>query len=461
MDARDRRDVTVVGGGITGLLTAAHLADAGVRVTVLEGRHTVGGQIRSIALAGSRVDVGAESLHLGAPGVLELLRRVGLDGDLVDAESSTTWVATRRGLRTLPAGMGPAGPTRLWPVATSRVLSPAGLLRAAAEPFLPDTRPWGDVAVGTYLTRRFGRQLTQRLVDPLLGNLHAGDVHRLSLAAAAPQLDAAARRSRSLVLDRRRQPITAPPRFVTVAGGLRRITDRLATDPRVDVRCSTPVVALAGRPDGYDVATEAGPPLRADAVVLAVPAAAAARLVASLDRPASRLLGDLETASVVTAVVAYRTGDVDRSPVGRANGLLVPSGSGRILKAATFLSHKWAHLATDGTTLVRLSAGRAGEDHIARLTDDELLAALVADLADLTGLTATPTAAVVERWPDTMPQLVTGHQQTMAAVRRRLAGHRITLAGAAYDGVGIASCIRAAEHAGRSVLASAPQEQLT
>lgn len=441
--------VTVVGAGITGLLTAVGLADAGAEVTVVESSDTVGGQIRGADIDGMTVDVGAESLHTATPGLLELLQRLRLDVAIVDAQQGHTLLSAGGRLRPLPRGMGPAGPSRLWPVATSRILSPAGLLRAACEPFVPRSHHGPDVAVGTYLTSRFGAQLTDRLVDPLLGNLHAGDVHRLSLAAATPPLDRTARRHRSLVLGRRGGRPGPPPRFVTLAGGLGRTPRALAADPRITVRLSSPVTRLQPiSTGGYRVLGDAGELTRADAIVLAVPSAVAARLIAPLDAPAGQALRVIESATVATVVVGYSPAEVEEHPAFRANGLLVPSTAGRLLKAATFLGRKWPHLASDETFLVRMSAGRAGESQLDDLTDGDLVERLHDDLAELTGLGTAPHLAVVRRWPATMPQLHVGHLDAIASVRGRLdAHHRIVLAGAAYDGVGIGNGLRSARAA--------------
>ncbi|MFP4636234.1 MAG: protoporphyrinogen/coproporphyrinogen oxidase, partial [Nitriliruptoraceae bacterium] len=167
------RQVAVVGAGITGLVAARRLAAAGAQVTVLEQAATVGGQLSAVELAGQRIDVGAESVFTAAPGPLELIDELGLSQQLVAANEATTWIWTHRGLRPLPEGFTPAGPSRLGPVLTSGVLSPRGMLRAGLEPLLPAQRDDGDVAVGTYLDRRFGREVTDRLVDPLLGGLHS------------------------------------------------------------------------------------------------------------------------------------------------------------------------------------------------------------------------------------------------------------------------------------------------
>jgi protoporphyrinogen/coproporphyrinogen III oxidase len=449
--------VAVVGAGITGLLTARHLAEGGAAVTVLEASPRVGGQILTADVSGARVDLGAEALHVASPELCDLLERLDLEDDLVAARPGTTWVATGRGPRRLPEGMGPAGPTKLWPVVRSRVLSPRGLLRAACEPLVPGAHPGEDVAVGSYLSRRFGAQLTDRLVDPLLGNLHAGDVRRLSLASTVPHLDGVARRSRSIVLDRRGRTPGAPPRFVTLTGGLGRLTDRLAADPRVTVRRDHPVTALVPGGGRYEVRGPDGATLAADAVVLAVPAAVATRLLRTVAPGVAELLGRQEVASVATAILTYPRGQVREHPLADGTGLLVPSGTGRTLKAATVLSRRWPHLDDGGVVRLRVSAGRAGEERLAWLSDHELLHELRRDLAELTGLTTTPTEVVLQRWPETMPQLVVGHRAAIAEARERLdADHRIHLAGAPYDGVGISSCVRSAGATARRVLADTP-----
>lgn len=443
------RQVAVIGGGITGMAAARLLADAGAHPIVFEARDRVGGQVRTCRVGGADVDVGAEALHTASADVMDLVRQLHLDDQVITAGAGTTWLATPRGLRRLPAGVGPAGPTRLWPVITSGVLSPAGLLRAGMEPFARPVPGDEDIAVGHYLAGRFGSQVTSRLVDPLLGNLHAGDIERLSLAATLPHLDRLARTQRSIILGRRRTTAArGAPGFVTLRGGLARLTEALAGDPRLQVERATPVDAIAARGDHFLVNTGAQV-TRADALVLAVPAATAGRLLATIDPGARDALAGVRTATVATVIVGYpRTA----ASCLDGNGLLVPSASDRLLKAATFLGNKWPHLADHPTFLVRLSAGRIDDLRLSHLDDDTLAARLHTDLADLTGLRATPTTTLVQRWPATMPQLEVGHLDRVSHARQRLAGRRIALAGAAYDGVGISSCLASARQAVRHVV---------
>ncbi len=446
--------VVVVGAGISGVAAARDLATRGASVTVLEARDRVGGQLHAVEVGGRPVDVGAEALFTAAPEPLDLITELGLDDEVVAAERGTTWIASQRGLRPLPAGFGPAGPTSLWPMVASRVLSPLGMVRAGLEPLVPAARSDVDVSVGGYLGRRFGRELTEQLVDPLLGGLHSGDVGRLSLRAATPQLAALADRHRSLLLRRRSKPSSGPA-FVSLRGGLASLPRLLLRSlDGVEVRLASTVAAIEPAPGTRSrVHTVDGVTLDADAVVLALPAAAAGRVVAASSPSAAAELACLRAASVAVAVLAF-PGVAAATPALAGTGLLVPSGQGYLLKAATFLSSKWPHHADQGRVLVRVSAGRAGDDRAMELDDGALVERLVDELRALTGLGQDPEAVHVHRWPSTMPQLEVGHHERLeratGALRRDLPG--VVLAGAPYHGPGLSACIRSGARAADRII---------
>ncbi|WP_392507611.1 protoporphyrinogen oxidase [Naumannella halotolerans] len=446
------RRVVVIGGGLTGLTTAWALRDADLQVTVLESSDRIGGQLHSLApaeLNGALIDVGAESVHLGAPHLAKLVTELGLRDEVVTAEPGSSRLLTRRGLRPLPAGVGPTGPTRLGPVLRSGIVPVPGLLRAGLEPLF--ARPvTEDISVGDFVRRRFGSAITEIFVDPLLGNLHAGDVDRLSLAAVAPTLAPMATTGRSMLL-RRRPPASGAPMFASWPQGLARLVDGLAAQAGAEVRTGTPATGLRREGSGWVVQT-AEEELVADQVVLAVPQSALKGLIGTHFPAAAELLAQTRTADVATIALAYPSAAAEQL---EGNGVLLRTDSGRVLKAATWLSRKWARLAGPDQFLVRASAGRVGSSVLDELDDAALAARIHRDLQETTGLRVTPRASVVTRWPEAFPQLEVGHRARIAQVREQLRGSGLLLAGAPVDGLGISATVRSALSAADEVLTGA------
>lgn len=451
-----KKRIVVVGAGLAGLVAARELTGRGHQVTVLEAADRVGGQVRTVQLHGLPVDVGAEAMHLGAPQLAGLVASLGLTESVVGANPGSSWLHTRRGLTPLPAGVGPTGPTRLGPVIRSGLLTPLALARAGLEPLFA-RKVSGDISVGAFTTGRFGRRVTETFVDPLLGNLHAGDVDRLSLVSTAPQLVPVAREGRSLVLRKRPTPpagAAAVPMFASFAEGLGRLTDALVA--QLPVRLASPARELrrtgAGSPDGgeWEVITDAET-ITADEVLLAVPAAVAGELLAPHHPQVSAELTLGRVADVATVVLAYPAAVAKNPALAGGNGLLLNSRSGRLVKAATFLSRKWAHLGSDEVFLIRASVGRAGSD-VLELHDDTYLGRQVhKEVAELAGIAERPVDTVVTRWLGAYPQLEVGHAARMQQVRELLSGSGVRLVGSAYDGLGMPSVVKSAQAAAAAV----------
>ena len=353
---------------------------------------------------------------------------------------------------------GSGGSTRLWPIVRSGALSPLGMARAALEPALPASREQrsntcGDSSVGSFITERFGAEVTDRLVDPVLGSLHAGDVRRLEPTAATPMLAAKAARNRSLLLGSARDR-HAPPSFVTLPGGLSSLVDRVLLGSEVEVHLGTRVEALERAGNGYALGTGSHERDSFDAVVVALPAVPALKLLQPLLGADAEPLTTLRTASVATVVVAWDAAQAASCKALRATGILTPSKAGTLMKAATFLSTKWPQLRSPEHYLFRLSAGRVGEHRVGSLSDEELAEQMVDELKHATGLAGSPLHTAVHRWPDALPQLEVGHLDKMATVRSALARTPgVQLAGGAYDGLGISSCVAAGRRSAEALIA--------
>ena len=451
-----RPHIAVIGGGVSGLMCARTLSRQGARVTLFEASEKIGGQIKNISIQGQLIDVGAEAIHLSAPGMQSLLEELGLAESLIHSNPGMAWLWGKNGLRPLPSGVGPSGPRRLLPVLRARVLTLGGLMRAGLEPIIPRTKINGDIAVGTFLQKRFGREVVDRLLDPILGSLHAGNVYKLSLKAVAPELAKVADSGRSIMMSRKGKKTGAPMSFATWPDGLTSLATHLLDDTDVTVRADSPVTSIIFKSNtSYELQFKTGSPMTVDGLVLAVPARIAAVLLQTLSPEAGALLKKIRYASVATTILVFPKSELNDISALSGTGLLVPSSKARILKAATFLTRKWPHLAVSPFFFLRLSSGRIDEQYIDGLDDSALVARLRSDLKDATGITASPTNYHVQRWPDALPQLEVKHMELIADVRKKLNEHpAIALAGASYDGIGISSCLRSGERAALACLAT-------
>ena len=433
-----------MGAGVAGLTAARALADAGHEVVVLEGADEVGGKLRRRAVGGVVVDVGAEAMLNRRPEGVELARALGLE--VVHPTDAASRVWTRDALRPLPRSLMGA-PLDLDQLAESGVLTPEGLARARDERVLPVE---GDVTVGDLVAARFGDEVTDRLVEPLLGGVYAGRAREISARAATPQLVALAERG-SILAQADGLPGSDVPVFAGVPGGMARLVDALAQG--LDVRTGAPVQELRRKADGFE-ARCARTSTTADVIVLATPAAPTAKLLAELAPEAARELAAIEYASVAVVTLAFRAADVPALAETDASGFLVPPVDRRRIKASTFSFAKWGWVreAGDGLLLLRTSLGRHREADTLQVTDDELVAASLRDLAEATGVAATPVDTHVQRWGGGLPQYAVGHLDRVARIRADVARvPGLALAGAAYDGVGIPAVIASGHRAATEV----------
>lgn len=438
--------VVVVGAGMSGLAAAYELRGR-ARVVVLESSSRLGGKLRVSEVGGVPVDEGADAMLRRTPAGVDLATAVGLD--LISPTTGQAYVRSYGRLRPLPAGTVLGIPADLRSLARSELLSAVGLARVPLDLIAPGHPVTDDVSVGALVARRFGREVVERLVDPLLGGVYAGRADLLSLRATLPTLVAPLARHRSLLLAARAAraagPASAPgPVFAGVQGGLGRLPAAIAAASGARILLGTTVRELTRTPTGWRLTTgPASAPayLEADAVVLAVPAAPAARLLAP-HVPVGDLEGiDYASVAIVTLVLA---GD---SP-GRGSGYLVPAVEGLTTKAVTFTSRKWG---LAGPAVLRASIGRYGEPVDLQRDDDELVELVRTDLELVVGPTGRLVDSRVTRWGGGLPQYAVGHLDRVRRIKASLPAG-LAVAGAAYDGVGVPAVIRSGREAAAGVL---------
>ena len=443
--------VVVIGAGIAGLAAAHRLLERGARVTVLEASDRVGGKLLPGEVAGARVDLGAESMLARRPEAVALAREVGLADRLQPPATATASLWTRGALRPFPQGhvMGVPGTAS----ALAGVLSEEGLARIERDAELPRTEVGDDVAVGEYVAERLGREVVDRLLEPMLGGVYAGDAYRISMRSAVPQLFQVARTHTSLtegVRELQAKAVAAQqtgPVFMGIRGGIGTLPLAVADSVRArggEILTRTPVTELRRTPEGDWRVGSGEREWRADAVVVAAPAPVAARLLRAETPGAAAELDAVEYASMALVTLAYRR---DGAALPDGSGFLVPPVDGRTIKASTFASRKWGWIADENPDLVvlRTSVGRYGETEILRRDDSELVEISRHDLKAATGLDATPVDTRVTRWDDGLPQYPVGHHARVARIREHIARlPGLAVCGAPYDGVGIPACIASA-----------------
>jgi protoporphyrinogen/coproporphyrinogen III oxidase len=488
----------VVGGGIAGLAAAWELVgprllgagtpgvpDTEVEVTVFEPAH-LGGKLRTTGFLGRQVDEAPDSLITRVPDGVELCQELGLGDELVAPAASRAVLFSQGKLQPLPAGLVLGVPSRFLPLLRSRILSPAGAARASLDAVLPTSSPGTDTSVFNLVASRFGREVADRLVGPLLGTIHAGDTKQLSAAATAPQLLSAARTTRSLMAGLRRATTSgtatspgaasAGPLFVAPRSGMQSLADRLA-ERLGDLGARFFPVEVSGlRREGRSVVIE--PVGEAfDGVVLAIPAPAAFSLIEPLTGPGAPIpLGSMNFASV--AVVTLGFGVEAFEVPADLSGVLVAPGSGMMMTACSFGSNKWPHWAAPGSVVLRVSVGRTGDETWTALDDETLVERLCAELGTVfgglglgglglgglglgrrgprsrgPGMPPAPLGWRVSRWPRSMPQYEVGHLEKVTLAKQAIARQApmVAVAGSSYGGVGVPSCIASGRRASREL----------
>lgn len=544
--------VAVIGGGISGLAAAFELAGARDKggllldIVLVEAGRSLGGKIQTTQFARRQVDMGPDAFIARRPEAIRLCRELGIEEELTHPATTGASVYARGKLRELPDGLALGVPTKLAPLARSRILGARGLARASvdllrvaptrtkqrtAKPGAlqvsaggpgpapanlsigADRSAGADRSIGEMISRRMGSQVVDLLADPLIGGIHAASVKEMSSAAVFPALLDAYGGGGSLMRALRPRPALDPPSsgppaspespepppavFATMRSGLGYLVDQLhetVASMGVAVRTSSEVTAVE-RSDGcWTLRLSCGVPtseetLRVDAVVLAVPPWQAARVLsadgagegsgqipggpqtaspwsharASGDpvgtcQSMAALLGQIRWSDVALVTLeldeaAFEKADARRGYPLRGTGFLVPANSGTLMTACTWLDAKWAHLRRPSTRLVRISAGRHEDRRQAELDDDDLVERLLGDLDRLTGISTEPRAQMVKRWPRAFPHYRVGHLDLVKEIRARARSlPYVTLAGAAYGGVGIPACIGSGREAARELL---------
>jgi len=445
-----RTDVAIVGGGIAGLTVAYRLAQRGVSFLLLEAQAQFGGVIRTEIAGGFVIDAGPDAILAQKPEGMALIREVGLSDRLLPTNQAkrAVFILHRGRLHSLPEGMILAVPTRIGPFLRSGLFSWPGKLRMGLDMVIPGRKDGGDESIASFLRRRFGEECVERLGEPLLAGIHAGDPERLSIQSTFPRFVDIERRSGSLV---RGMLLHRPPKgggaaaFYSLEGGLVELVDALvARIPANQALAGRRLAAISANHSGYRLTLADGDLVEARTVVMALPAPLAAPLLEPLAPAVAPLLAGIPFASTATVSLGYRREDVSDPLDGY--GMVVPKTEGLRCSACSFLSTKFPGRAPAGHVLLRGFLGGVRDPQVLE-QDDEALAALVRrEMTPVLGLRGEPVLQRVCRWPSTTPQMEVGHAERITRLDAEIAKQPgLHLIGAGLRGTGIPDCVAEAQ----------------
>jgi oxygen-dependent protoporphyrinogen oxidase len=451
--------VVIVGGGISGLSAAYDLSKAGIAATIVERRARLGGVIQTEYLHGCTLESGPDS-YLGIkPAAGELIREVGLGGDIIGSNDHLRVTYIWRGGRLvpLPDGLMMMVPTRLAPMVASPLLGWGTKIKMGLEVFRkPARRAPGDRSVAEFITDHYGRESLDYLAEPLLSGVYGGDPGRLSASSVLTRFVELENKYGSLtkgVLAERAKAAahggrSPGPLFNTLKGGLATLVGEIESC----ISGSTTVIhgeAEALEPGRIRVNGEW---VAASEVILACPAYEAAALVRSIDPALAGLLGQVDYSSSLTLSLGY-----DQATFGRelkGFGFLVPAKERRRLVACTWVQNKFSHRVPCDKIVLRCFFGGAGDAEVLGETDESIVAIAKDEILRILGVSAEPTFYSIARWPRSMAQYTVGHQQRLKEIETRAAAQPgLYLAGNAYYGIGIPDCIKTGREAARKIAA--------
>lgn len=455
--SEQKKRVVIVGGGITGLSAAFYMQKAAreqnlpIEVTLIEATNRLGGKIQTVRRDGFVIERGPDSFLIRKKSMGTFANDLGIGDDLVRNATGQAYILMNGELQPIPGGSVMGIPTKLGPFMKSDLFSLAGKLRAAGDFVLPRSGVEGDQSLGHFFRRRFGAEIVENLIEPLLSGVYAGDIDHMSLQSTYPQFYEVEKKHRSLILGMKKTtPKQVPQKdghgasrkgaFHSLRYGLESIVE--AAEQQLEpgtVRKGIRIQNISKQGTQTVLELNTGETVVADSVIVTTGHMAASQLFAS--HGLLQGLKEIQTTSVATVALAFPAEAVVQDREG--TGFLVSRSNDYSITACTWVHRKWPTSTPEGKILLRAFVGRVGEDAIVDLPDDEIERIVLEDLSKIITIKGKPDFSVITRFKEDRPQYRVGHRQRVDTARAELKKEfpNVKLAGASYDGVGLPDCV--------------------
>lgn len=467
------KKIVVIGGGITGLSAAYEVQQAkekgaAVDYLLVEKDDRLGGKIFTEKKDGYILEGGPDCFLSDKPWVAQMSEKIGITNRMIPSNdaSKITYVYADKKLQRLPDGVMSLVPTKLVPFALSSLISWPGKIRMAFDLLIPKKKTDEDETLGSFVTRRLGQEALDKIAEPLIGGIHAGDPDQMSLKATFPRFIQMEQNHGSLIkamlAGKKNMPKPKPPEpgkprktfFMTFKEGMAELTDTIAGNlDKSKILTGKTVEKISKDAEGkYTVYIEGMDPVVADAVIVTAPAHEAAEIVKDLDAELYKNLAGIPLATSATVNLAFKRSDVNETL--EAFGFIVPLSEGRKVKAGTYSSTKWDYRTpSDEYVLIRAFVGGAKNQELVYQEEDALLKMVLSELKDIIGLKAQPVMHRIYKWIKGMPQYTIGHLDRVAQIEARTAANPgLYVVGGSYRGVGVGDCINVGSQAAKKAL---------
>jgi protoporphyrinogen/coproporphyrinogen III oxidase len=464
--------IAIIGGGISGLSAAFELeerrrAGAEVEYILYEASPRFGGVLRTEHINGCVVEAGPDSFVSEKPWASDLCRALGIGDQLIGSNDAgrKTYILTRGRLIEMPDGLMFMVPTKILPTALSPLFSWKTKLEMAKEFFHPPRAADRDESVAEFVERHYGREVVDRLADPLLSGIYGGESAQLSVRAVLARFVEMERThgslGRGMLAARRKMRYwsqkSGPPLFTSLRSGMQHLAEAVVSrlTPSALI-ANAPVRAIQLQAGGCVVSTGTQSD-HFDAAIVALPAPAAAQVLRMASPELAAELAAIQYRSSITVALGY--GHEVRESLPPGFGFLVPRSEGRQLLAATFVHNKFPHRAPEDRALLRCFFAGSNAENVWELSDRQIAGIVRDELLQILGpqvlgLRSDPPFARVYKWRSAMPQYGVGHLERLERIeslRQKLP--RLALAGNAYRGIGVPDCVRSGREATAAIIA--------
>ena len=457
------KQILIVGGGITGLASAFYIQEEikaknlPYKIKLVEAKDRVGGKIETVHRDGFTIERGPDSFLSRKKPAVDLVEKLGLTDELVRNSTGQAHILVGKKLHKIPPGSFMGIPTQVQPFLFSGLFSVKGKLRAGLDFVKPKGKAGDDQALGLFFRRRFGDELVENLIEPLLSGIYSGDVDEMSLMATFPNFYQLEQKHGSLIKGLNKtmpkQPKTKekkPGIFYALKGGFESLVKELEQQLEDVISLNTAVDHVEKKENGYHVLLSDGTVYKADAMIVTSPHTTLQKMFSQHE--ALKTVEEIPTTSVANVALAYDQKAIRKELDG--TGFVVSRNSDFRITACTWTHRKWPHTTPEGKVLLRSYVGGPHDPNVAFLSDDEIVDIVLKDLRKIMKIKGEPNFKVISRFKNKMPQYTVGHLERIKAIRDYAATNLpgVFLAGASFEGVGVPDCIEQGEKAGTQLL---------